>query len=273
MNPMHTHSSAGNACSHSRTASFRHGPVEGCPADSGCEAQAIVAIMQPYVFPYSGYFSLLFSCRDFVFCDDVNFMKNGWVNRNRILVNGQEYMFTVPLKRQSQNELICDILPHDFVKFRERFLKTLAVAYKKASNFEFGYHYVSEVLHADFSSIAELGIHSVQKASVMLGLDRNFLVTSSDFPALRGSERCERIITITRSLKSRDYVNAIGGKEIYSKERFAADGVNLSFCEPALPPYRQHGTEQFVAGLSIIDLFMNNSASEILRLIGSYELT
>jgi len=243
------------------------------PAASGRHPQAVVAIMQPYVFPYSGYFSLVCSSRDFVFCDDVNFIKRGWVNRNRILVKGQEYMFTVPLKQQSQNKAILDIALHDFGRFRERFLRTLAVEYKNASNFDFGYHYVSEVLNGDFSTISELAIRSVVKACEMLGLERNFLVTSSSFPSMRDAERCERIITITKSLKSRDYVNAIGGKQIYAKERFAADDINLHFCEPVLPPYAQQGLGHFVSGLSIIDLFMQNSVSEILRQISSYELT
>jgi len=238
---MHTFPSVGTAMSDSA-------PVGGRSPSFGFRPQAVVAIMQPYVFPYSGYFSLVYSCRDFVFCDDVNFIKRGWVNRNRILVNAKEYMFTVPLKSQSQNEAICDIVLHDFGKFRDRFLKTMAVEYKKASHFDFGYHYVSEVLSEDFSTISELAIRSVVKASEMLGLERNFLVTSSDFPSMRDAERCERIITITKSLKSRDYVNSIGGKQIYSKERFAADDVNLHFCEPDLPPYAQQGLEDFVPG-------------------------
>ena len=58
-----------------------------------------LAIMQPYIFPYLGYFQLLNSVDHFVFYDDVNFIKGGWVNRNQLLINNQNKFFTVPLKK------------------------------------------------------------------------------------------------------------------------------------------------------------------------------
>ena len=68
-----------------------------------------VAIMQPYLFPYIGYWQLIHAVDTFVIFDDVNYIKKGYINRNNILVNGQKQTFTLELMSASQNKLINDI--------------------------------------------------------------------------------------------------------------------------------------------------------------------
>ncbi|MEO8664089.1 MAG: WbqC family protein, partial [Ignavibacteria bacterium] len=92
-----------------------------------------LAIMQPYVFPYIGYFQLINAVDKFVLFDDVSFIKKGWINRNRILVNKQEYTFTIPLKKASQNKLIKDIEISEENNWRDKFLKTIEKSYCNAS--------------------------------------------------------------------------------------------------------------------------------------------
>lgn len=94
-----------------------------------------IAVMQPYLFPYIGYFQLLNAVDMFVVFDDVNFIKKGWINRNNILVNRQKYLFTVPLKDASQNKLIKEVQIADD-GWQEKFLKTVAQSYKKAEFFD-----------------------------------------------------------------------------------------------------------------------------------------
>ena len=72
-------------------------------------SQKKVAIMQPYLFPYLGYFQLINAVDAFVFYDDVNFIKRGWINRNRILVNNEDQLISIPLIKASQNKLIKDV--------------------------------------------------------------------------------------------------------------------------------------------------------------------
>jgi len=67
-----------------------------------------IAIMQPYVFPFIGYFQLISAVDKFVLYDDVNYINRGWINRNNLLVNGVPYLFSIPLKHASQNRLIND---------------------------------------------------------------------------------------------------------------------------------------------------------------------
>ena len=95
-----------------------------------------LAIMQPYIFPYIGYFQLIKAVDKFVLYDDVNFINRGWINRNRILVNGQDSMFTIPLKDASQNKLINEIDVNWDNNWKGKFLKTIEQAYKKAPFYE-----------------------------------------------------------------------------------------------------------------------------------------
>src|SRR5687768_13108726 len=93
-----------------------------------------LAIMQPYLFPYIGYFQLMHAADKFVVYDDVNYIKGGWVNRNRILVNGKPHMFTLPLKNAGSNIKIneIEVSGGELMKWREKFLRTLQQAYAKA---------------------------------------------------------------------------------------------------------------------------------------------
>ena len=65
--------------------------------------------MQPYFFPYIGYFQLINAVDKFIILDDVNYIKKGWINRNRILLNGKDYLFTIPCEKISQNKLINEV--------------------------------------------------------------------------------------------------------------------------------------------------------------------
>src|SRR5258706_4590191 len=112
-----------------------------------------VAIMQPYFFPFIGYFQLLKAVDVFVFYDDVNFIKKGWINRNRILVNGQEFLFTIPCKSISQNKLIKDVEVAWSPKDQEKFVKTLETNYKRAAYFEPTLALIKEVFSSSERSI------------------------------------------------------------------------------------------------------------------------
>lgn len=92
--------------------------------------------MQPYLFPYLGYFQLIQAVDKFILLDDVNFIKRGWVNRNRILVNGKDHLFSLPLQRASQFKKINDLKLADYPGWRNRFFKTLTHAYRQASQYE-----------------------------------------------------------------------------------------------------------------------------------------
>lgn len=228
--------------------------------------------MQPYIFPYVGYFCLIEESDIFVFYDDVNFITRGWINRNKILINGSPYSFTIPLSNGSQNELICNVNTHHLENFKLRFLKQIQQAYGKSPYYEVGRKYVLDVLSANQDSIADVAIKSIEMFYELIGVSKNFVRSSACFPDTRGMGRADRLIEITKLLDSDSYVNSIGGVDLYEKSYFSSKGVSLSFLRPILKDYKQTGTREHVSGLSIIDLLMNNDIEDIKLHLQSYEL-
>lgn len=236
----------------------------------GPDAGPVVAVMQPYVFPYLGYLSLVHASDVFVFYDDVQHMPRGWIHRNRILINGAPYTFTVPLAGARQQMRIDELCTHEFGSFRQRFLRQLEVAYRRAPQFDATYAWVRQVLDVDRPGMAELAMRSVQMVCERLGLGRRFLRSSQRCAASRGLPRAERLIAITRALGASRYVNAPGGASLYQPAAFAARGVSLRFVQPALPAYAQTGTSGFVPGLSVIDALMHCPPDHVAAMVRDY---
>lgn len=230
-----------------------------------------IAIMQPYLFPYIGYFQLINAVDTFVFYDDVNFIKRGWINRNQILVNNKSGLFTVPLKKASQNKLINEIETAIDEKWLSQFFKTLEQNYKNAPYFNETFQLLKKVFDKKQTKISSLAIDSVLQISKYLQLNTQFEVSSIAYPNSIDLSKAERLIAICKEKGSNQYINPSGGKELYHKNTFNKEDIVLSFIVNELLPYRQFGNE-FVNGLSIIDVLMFNSKEEIRLMLNKYEL-
>jgi hypothetical protein len=230
-----------------------------------------IAIMQPYFFPYIGYFQLVNAVDKFVFYDDVNFITRGWINRNRILCHGKDMLITVPLKNASQNKLINEIKIVEDERWKQKLLKTLEMNYKKAPYFSEVYAIFQNVIKCDTTFISEMCINSVMAVSHYLGLSTIFEKSSEKYPDTRGLKREQRLIEICQKNNAKNYINPSGGKELYKKEDFLRQNLYLFFIENTLPTYRQFNHD-FVPGLSIIDVMMFNSPEEIKKMSNQYKL-
>jgi hypothetical protein len=223
-----------------------------------------LGIMQPYFFPYLGYFQLIHAVDRFVIYDDVAFIKQGWVNRNRILIDGQPSYLTVPLKHASSFRTIAEIEIDDSAQNRQwvaRTLKTIDNAYRRAPEFERVFPLVESVLTSGAMRIGDLAFRSVRAVAAYLHLDTGVVETSSVYgnAELTGQDR---VIAICRAEAADEYVNASGGVDLYSRDAFAGAGVALRFLESNAPEYKQFGAP-FVPSLSIIDVLMFNTAESV----------
>lgn len=228
-----------------------------------------VAIMQPYIFPYIGYFQLIAATDKFVFYDDVNFMKRGWINRNRILINGEVKYLTIPLIKASQNRLINQIEFKLDENEKRKLLLKIEHAYAKAPYFSTIFELIQNVFDIESSLISELAISSVIQCCEYLDLDIDYALSSKAFQNTKEIGKADRLIEITRIQGADTYVNSPGGKELYEKAYFSDKGINLEFLKTALPEYPQFGNE-FEPGLSIIDVLMFCSRQEAREMIKSY---
>jgi hypothetical protein len=226
-----------------------------------------LAIMQPYLFPYIGYFQLVGAVDTFLIYDDINFIKQGWINRNRILMNGEPLLFTLNLKGASSFKKICDI---GITGNGDKLKKTIAQAYKKAPFFTGVYPLVQEILNQQESNLSLFLTHSIITIASYIGLKTRFERSSERrlFPEMRGQNR---VIAICKSYKATDYVNAAGGVDLYSREAFAIYNIKLKFLKTCAIEYPQF-SPVFIPNLSIIDILMHNPLDAVREYLRRFSL-
>ena len=227
-----------------------------------------IGIMQPYLFPYIGYYQLIKAVDTFVIYDDVNFIKQGWINRNRILVNGSEHMFNIILKGgSSSNKKINEI---EIEGNHSKLLRTIEQSYKKSPYFSEVYPLITNILTYEEPNMAKFLRYSLNMVMEHLKINTRVLV-SSEIEKNNSLKGADKGIDICKQLKATNYINAIGGQELYSKEIFAENGLILNFIESKPIVYPQF-KNQFIPWLSIIDVMMFNSVEKIQEMLDNYEL-
>lgn len=229
-----------------------------------------LGIMQPYFMPYIGYLQLMNAVDKFVVYDDVNYINKGWINRNRILVNGQEHLFTIPLQDASQNKLINEISLSKDPKWRGKFLKTLEQAYKKAPFYFSAFAVTEKIINLDAEKVSDWICSSLLVLSDYLDMQVEIIPSSSIYQNTHLKAQ-ERILDICKQENASHYINPIGGTELYDKNIFEQAAIQLSFIKSKSIEYPQFKNE-FVPWLSIIDIMMFNDVATIQGFLNEYEL-
>ena len=227
-----------------------------------------LGIMQPYFMPYIGYFQLMKAVDKYVVYDDVNYIKGGWANRNHILINGEKEMFTVTLQKASQNKLFNEIVIGDDFK---KLMKTLQMNYSRAINFDQTMVLMERIISFPNKQLAVFIANSFREILSYLSVETEILM-SSEIPkdnSLRGKDK---IIQICEILGADTYYNAVGGKNLYDQEEFREHGITLNFVDSLPQVYSQLHTREFVSGLSMVYVLMNNTKDEVNRLLDSFQL-
>lgn len=234
-----------------------------------------LAIMQPYFLPYIGYMQLMNAVDTFVLYDDVAFINRGWVNRNRLLINGKEHLFTVPLKDASQNKRINEVHLADDPKWRSKLLKTIEQGYRKAPCYQTVMPLTEKIINFTTDSIADLIHFSLVELSQFIGITTR-LVQSSTIYNNGELKAQERILDICQQENAQRYINPIGGTELYDKPTFDQAGIELNFIKSNKVDYAQFsrgdGRNEFVPWLSIIDILMFNDIATVRTMLDAYEL-
>jgi hypothetical protein len=218
------------------------------------------AIMQPYFFPYIGYFQLIAAVDLFIVYDNIKYTKKGWINRNRLLLNGADVMFSLPLKSASDSldvrdrELAADFSP-------DKLLNQIAGAYRRAPHFTETLDLVERVVRYDEHNLFRFLYNAIVETCRHLGIDTEIRV-SSEIAADHSLRGQDRVLALCESVGANVYVNAIGGMELYSRGDFHDRGVELRFIRSRPFEYAQFGGE-FVPWLSIIDVLMFNQLDAV----------
>lgn len=231
-----------------------------------------IAIMQPYLFPYIGYFQLMNAVDEFVVYDNIKYTKKGWINRNRILLNDRDEVITFPLKHDSdyldiRERYLADRWPEE----RKKMVNKIREAYKKAPYFSSVNPVVEQCLLFEETNLFRFILNSLTVLKEFMGVNTP-LIISSGIPINHELKSEQKVIEICKVRQAHTYINPIGGLELYSKNNFKRAGLELTFLKTGNVYYKQFDNE-FVPFLSIIDVLMFNALDEVKKhLKYSYEL-
>lgn len=230
-----------------------------------------VGIMQPYFFPYIGYFQLINSVDEFVIYDNIQFTKKGWINRNRILVNGKADYITLPIKKDSHDLNVKQRLLSETWSFeRKKILNRIVESYRKAPQFEQVYPLLENCLNAEISNLFDFIHNSLIETLSYLSITTKITISSS----IRIDHELKseiKVLEICKTKKAHTYINSIGGTELYKKDSFESNGIKLQFQESKPINYSQFNNE-FIPWLSIIDVLMFNTKEEVRFFLNNYNL-
>jgi hypothetical protein len=226
-----------------------------------------IAIMQPYLFPYIAYWQLIKAVDKFIIYDDINFINKGYINRNNILVNDKSYQFTLEIIGASQNKLINEI---QIGKNSNKILKSIEYNYKKAPYFKNAFPLLEDIFNQKEKNLAKFIGYSLKKISNYFEIDTSF-VYSSEIEKNSNLKNQDKIIDICEKLNAKEYINLIGGRELYKKEEFISRNIELSFIDTRPEKYQQFNNK-FTTSLSIIDIMMFNNKVKINNMLNNYQL-
>jgi len=229
-----------------------------------------LGIMQPYFLPYIGYFQLLASVDQFIVYDNIKYTKKGWFNRNRMLMNGTDAMFSLPLRKGSDSLNVVEReLTADFD--RTKLLNQFKGAYSRAPHFELTYPVLEQIVRHEDANLFRYIHNSIVRLSEHLGIKTEIRI-SSEIAIDHELKSQDKVLALCKAVGADTYINTIGGVELYDKDDFRIQGVDLQFIKARPFEYAQFGAP-FVPWLSIVDVLMFNPLNTVRACINeNYEL-
>jgi len=206
----------------------------------------------------------------FVIYDDVNYIKRGWINRNRILINKEPRYLIVPVSEASQNKKICDLTLDDSTNWRGKVLKSIESAYRKSQWFDEVFPVLQGIVLCEERGLADYLRCQLVRLAEFLDID-TVLIESSRSYANADLHGQARILDICRREKSDIYVNAMGGFALYDSMAFGEAGIALQFLRMNPKEYEQRAAT-FVPNLSILDVLMGMGRAGTRSLLADFSL-
>lgn len=233
-----------------------------------------LGIMQPYFLPYIGYFSLIKHTDKFILFDPVQFIRHGWIERNRILkpVEGWQYIM-VPLVKHDRDTIIQDILINNSTNWQTKILAQLQHYKKRSPFYNETINILTDIFSKKFDNIVSLNQYSLQKICEYLNIDTeidvfskmNLQIETANAPDEWALNICKSIDGVT------EYWNPTGGLSFFDRTKYEKENINIQFQQMNLSPYNQR-RENFESGLSIVDVMMFNSPAAINKMLDDFVL-
>lgn len=226
-----------------------------------------LAIMQPYFFPYIGYFQLINSVDTFVIYDDVNYIKGGWINRNKIAsksTGNKPVYFGLTLEKQSSFEKIYEVKTRQNDFYNDKLKTKISHCYKKSPHYDKVFPLFKEVIDLDSNYLTDINYYGIKKICKFLNINTKIIKTSRQISNNNLSGQ-DRIIDICKKLNCTKYINAIGGRQLYNSKDFHSNGIDLKFVNTIPVDYEWWD-------LSIIHQMMTFDQTRLQNMLNSYKL-
>ena len=234
-----------------------------------------LAIMQPYFMPYIGYFSLIKHSDEFILFDTVQFIRHGWIERNRILkqTGGWQYIQVPLIKNNGRDTLIKDVLINNNDNWKQKIIAQLQHYKKKAPYYKNVIGLLNDIFVSQYEDITHLNRASLGFICSYLGIERRFPIFSEmNLQIEKVNAPDEWALNICKALNADSYLNPIGGTEFFDRTKYERSNINIQFQEMKLIEYDQHNGSDFESSLSIVDVMMFNSVDEINQMLDSFTL-
>lgn len=213
-----------------------------------------VVILQSNYIPWKGYFDLINDADLFIFYDDVQYTKNDWRNRNKIVTpNGLRWL-TIPTGIDA-HRLICEVTLHD-PSWQTKHWETIRQNYARSPFFKFYRPFFEEIYRGKaWTSLSELNQHLIKSIS------RDLLKIQTAFDDSRNyvlqGHRLERLLDLTKQSGASHYISGPAAKSYIDEAEFTAIDVALQWKDyNGYPEYAQ-GPLPFEHGVSILDTLFN----------------
>lgn len=241
--------------------------------------------MQAYFFPYIGYFQVIDAVDKFLIYENVSFRKRTWITRNRLLgkSTGEPFLINVPVSQGSSNKTISDITINNDSDWRNNLLQAIYHNYKRADFFELVYPIIAECVHFKHESLHNYNSRIILKLCQLLSIQtriefrhKRYIPLENNLKSqkeiLYKNSKTRRIIEICSTEGANEYINSIGGTDLYQKQDFIKKGVKLNFAKPLTPTSYNQFNNTFTPHLSIIDLLMHTGVENTRVELKNYEL-
>lgn len=234
-----------------------------------------LGIMQPYFMPYIGYISLIKHTDRFILFDTVQFIRHGWIERNRMLKQNEGWQYIqVPLiKHDGRDTLIKDIKINNKEDWKRKILAQIQHYKKVTPYYRRVVALLEDIFANDFEDITTLNKVSLECICKYLGFERNLEIFSQmhlDIDAANAPD--EWALNICKAIDgTTEYINPIGGLSFFDRNKYENAGIKISFQQMEITQYSQK-RDVFEPGLSILDVMMWNDVDEINRMLDKFEL-
>ncbi len=235
-----------------------------------------IAIMQPYFFPYIGYFQLINAVDKFIIFDVVQYIDRGWMNRNRILSQNLEKEWeyiSVPIQKADKRKIIYNVKINNAQDWKNTILGKMTYYKKiKAPFYNSTIKVLKEIFDSEYHTLVDFNTISLKIICEYLGIDFKYKIASRmayDYSSVNAKD--EWALQIAIQEKAQVYYNPIGGIEFFSRDKYLKNNIKILFLQPGDIYYKQ-SRRDFVSNLSIIDIMMFNNPEEISNMFNDYIL-